>query len=185
MKKGKIQLILLQTYSLQLSPWHRHEDQKGSQSFGSQAKRNGSTQIISSKIHDFTVKEAILRQTWVQKQVMYNNKQIYFDNDYFPDLQRRAQVRDMIRQLKKKDSTAQSFYPAQLKISLNTFDKTFSTLADALPTLQELGVKTQMGKCDALEMELSKALWQTWRGGHRQINQATLSDTDVRAFFPE
>ncbi|XP_048010461.1 E3 ubiquitin/ISG15 ligase TRIM25-like [Megalobrama amblycephala] len=144
--------------SAQTAVKDRHEDQKGSQCFGSQAKRNGSTQIISSKIHDFTVKEAILRQTWVQKQVMYNNKQIYFDNDYFPDLQRRAQVRDMIRQLKKKDSTAQSFYPAQLKISLNTGDKTFSTLADALPTLQELGVKTQMGKCDALEMELSKAL---------------------------
>lgn len=117
---------------------------------------------------------------------MYNNKRIYFDNDYSPDLQRRrAQVRDVIRQLKKKDITAQSFYPAQLKISLNTGDKTLSTLADALPTLQELGIKTQMGERDALEMELSKVLWQTRRGGRRRINQATLSDTDVRAFFPE
>lgn len=135
---------------------------------------------------DFSVKEAILRQAWVQKQVMYNNRRIYFDNDCSPDLQRkRAQVRDVIRQLKKKDITARSFNPAQLKISLTTGDKTFSTLADALPTLQELGIKTQMGERDALEMELSKTRWQTRRGGRHRINQATMSDADVKAFFSE
>ncbi len=141
---------------------------------------------IVVKFMDFPVKEAILRQAWVQKQVMYNNKRIYFDNDYSPDLQRRAQVRDVIRQLKTKGITARSFYPAQLKISLDTGNKTFSMLADALPTLRELGIKMPMGERDALEMELSKALWQTRRGGRRRrINQATLSDADVKAFFSD
>ncbi|KAL0151122.1 hypothetical protein M9458_053635, partial [Cirrhinus mrigala] len=61
---------------------------------------------------------------------------------------RRAQVRDVIRHLKKKGITARSFYPAQLKISLDSGDKSFSPLADAPPTLHELGI--------ALETELSK-----------------------------
>ncbi|KAL0151146.1 hypothetical protein M9458_053659 [Cirrhinus mrigala] len=85
---------------------------------------------IVVKFTDFPVKEAILRQAWLQKQ------------------RRRAQVRDVIRQLKKKGITAWSFYPAQLKISLDSGDKSFSPLADALPILQELGI--------ALETELSR-----------------------------
>lgn len=41
------------------------------------------------KFLDFSVKETILRQAWEQKQVLYNGKQIYFDHDFFPELQQK------------------------------------------------------------------------------------------------
>lgn len=92
-------------------------------------------------------------------------------------------MRDVIRQLKKKGITARSSYPAQLKICLSTGDKTFSTLVEAQPTLQELGIKMPIGDREALEEEVSKTLWQTWTGGRHRVNQASLSGTDVRALF--
>ncbi|KAK1906828.1 LINE-1 retrotransposable element ORF1 protein [Dissostichus eleginoides] len=38
---------------------------------------------------DYTVKEQILRQAWTQGQVKIGDRQIYFDNDYSPELQRK------------------------------------------------------------------------------------------------
>lgn len=91
---------------------------------------------------DYAVKDAILRQAWSQKEVLYNTKRIYFDNDYSPELQRkRAQVRDVMKQLKMKNVRAQCIYPAQIRIYLETGLKTFPTLADAAPLLWDLGVK--------------------------------------------
>lgn len=149
-------------------------------------KNTESARSIVVKFTEFPVKEAILRQAWIQKQVMYKDKRIYFDNDYSPDLQRkRAHVRDVIRQLKTKNVRARSFYPAQLKISLDSGDKTFYTLTEAAPTLRELGIEMPVSEHDALETELSKAQWQMRRSGRRRINQTTLSDVDVKAFFSD
>lgn len=94
---------------------------------------------------DYEVKDAILRQAWSQKQVLYNPKQIYFDNDYSPGLQRkRAQVQDAVKQLKMKNVRAQCIYPAQIKVYLETGVKTFPNPMDAAPLLRDLGVKVRV-----------------------------------------
>uniref|UniRef100_A0A3P8U073 L1 transposable element RRM domain-containing protein n=1 Tax=Amphiprion percula TaxID=161767 RepID=A0A3P8U073_AMPPE len=78
---------------------------------------------------DFTVKENVLRLAWSQKKMLLDGKPIYFDNDYSPELQRkRARVRSMIKQLKAKGVKVKCLYPAQLKIHLETGDKSFSTV---------------------------------------------------------
>lgn len=70
---------------------------------------------------DVAAKDAIIRQAWSQGPVLFQGKQIYFNQDYSPDLQqKRMGVHKVIKQLKKKDIQAWCLYPAQLRMKLNT-----------------------------------------------------------------
>ena len=49
---------------------------------------------------DAAVKDSVIRQAWSQGPVLFQDRQIYFDQDYFPDLQhRRMRVHKVIKQL--------------------------------------------------------------------------------------
>lgn len=41
------------------------------------------------KFVDYSVKDAILRQAWSQRQIVYKANLIYFDHDYSPELQKK------------------------------------------------------------------------------------------------
>lgn len=111
------------------------------------------------------MKDAILRQAWNQKQSLYKEELIYFEHDYSPELQKkRTQVWDVIKQLKQKNIKAKRFYPAQLKIFMESGEKTYSTLTDALPTLQELNVQAQVDEREQMEEELSRYRWNSVGG---------------------
>ena len=72
---------------------------------------------IIVKFVDYSVKEAILKQAWGQRQILYNAGQIDFDHDYSPELQKkRTQVRHVIKQLKQKNIRAKCIYLARLKM---------------------------------------------------------------------
>ncbi len=47
---------------------------------------------------DFKVKQMVLQQAWAQRDVKYQRKRVYFDQDYSPDvLRKRKQVREVIK----------------------------------------------------------------------------------------
>lgn len=86
---------------------------------------------------------------------MYGEKQIYFDYDYSPGLQKkRGAVCDVIKQLKQKNIRVKCIYQVQLKIHFDTGEKTFYTLANTTPKLQEVGIKAQIDEWDTLEKEI-------------------------------
>ena len=86
-------------------------------------------------------------QTWTLRlkgHILFQGKRIYFDQDYSPDLQqKRMRVREVIKQLKKMDIQARCLYPAQLRVKLNTGEKTFASLTSAALLLKELGPPPQ------------------------------------------
>ncbi|KAF7648192.1 hypothetical protein LDENG_00160570 [Lucifuga dentata] len=110
---------------------------------------------------DYSVKEAILRQAWSQKQILYKAEPIYFDHNYSPELQKKR---------------------AQLKMYMESGEKTYPTLTDALPTLRELNIQTKMDERDQMEGELSHYRWSSV-GGRREKDPVVLTDKDDRAFF--
>ncbi|KAI4814386.1 hypothetical protein KUCAC02_003582 [Chaenocephalus aceratus] len=56
---------------------------------------------------DAAVKDLEIRQAWSQGQVSFQDKRIFFDQDYSPELhKKRAKVHKVIKQLKKKDILA-------------------------------------------------------------------------------
>ena len=131
---------------------------------------------------DAAVKDTIIRQAWSQGPVLFQGKRIYFDQDYSPDLQqKRMRVHDVIKQLKKKDIQARCLYPAQLKIKLNTGEKTFASLMSAAALLKELGIDPRCGERERIEEELKDG----WRSQGRRKRGALLSSADLKTLLQE
>lgn len=114
---------------------------------------------------------------------MYNGKQIYFDHDFSPELQKkRALVRDVVKQLKLKNIGAKCIFPAQLRVSKDGGVKTNSSLTDAAPELEEMGVHVRVDEREQLETELSRAGWST-AGRRARRAPVTLSHVEIKTFF--
>lgn len=98
------------------------------------------TRSLVVRFLDFSVKETILRQAWEQKKVMYEGKQIYFDYDFSPELQKkRALVRDKVKQLKMKNNIrAKCVFPAQLRLFMEEEDSRLIQSGMCKPTLFNL-----------------------------------------------
>lgn len=129
------------------------------------------------------MKDAILRQAWSQRQILYKTKPIFFDHDYFPELQKkRAQVRHVIKQLKEKNISAKSIYPAQLRISTGDGEKAYSMLTQALPELWELEIQARVDERQRMESKLSHYRWST-AAERRGKDPAVLPALDVSALL--
>lgn len=153
-------------------------------------KENDPPRSIVVRFADYTVKEQILRAAWAQRTVMLKmediNRQIYLDNDYSPELQRkRAQVRYVIKQLKQKNVKARCLYPARLRMVVGSEEKTFQTLMDAAPTLRDMNIHIRIDERDKMERALTRHRWerQDSRGRRRNTN-ILLTEDECRFFFP-
>lgn len=108
--------------------------------------------------------------------------QIYFDHDFSPELQkRRALVRDAVKQLNLKNIRAKCVFPAKQRLFKDGGEKTFSSLMDALLTLQELGIQVRVDQTECMEAELSRCRWSAegTRAG------MTLSIAEMKNVFME
>ena len=143
-------------------------------------KPNTAPRSIIVKFLDFSVKEAVIKQAWSQKQILYKDQPIYFDHDYSPVLQKkRMQIRDVVYQLKMKNIKAKCIYPAQIKMSLKEGEKIYPTLVDAIPALKELGIQVKVDEREILEKELAGESWKTT--GKKK--EESISTADVRALL--
>ncbi|KAK7912389.1 hypothetical protein WMY93_012600 [Mugilogobius chulae] len=127
------------------------------------------------------VKQVVLQQAWRQRNVQFQGKNVYFDQDYSPEVQRkRKQVREVIKRLKERDIKAQSPYPAQLKLFLDNGTKTFPSLWEAQPTLKALGLNVSVDDRDILEREFH----ERWRiQGKQRRDELALTPKEIRAIL--
>lgn len=143
-------------------------------------KTKASTRSIIVRFLDFSVKQAVLQQAWKQRDITFQGQKVYFDQDYSPDVQRkRKKVREVIKRLREKNIKAQSPYPAQLKVFLDTGVKVFPSLLEAQSFLKELGVAAEIEERDVLERELTQDTWTTQ--DNRRKRKQLLSPTEIRA----
>lgn len=143
-------------------------------------KTKASTRSIIVRFLDFSVKQAVLQQAWKQRDITFQGQKVYFDQDYSPDVQRkRKKVREVIKRLREKNIKAQSPYPAQLKVFLDTGVKVFPSLLEAQSFLKELGVAAEIEERDVLERELTQDTWTTQ--DNRRRRKQLLSPTEIRA----
>lgn len=148
-------------------------------------KPNGTAppRSIIVRFLDFQVKQSVLQQAWSQRNVQFEGSTIYFDQDYSFEVQRkRKRVREVIKRLKEKNIKAQSPYPAQLRIFLNTGTQTFPSLLEAQPTLKELGVEVTLEERETLEMELAQVSWST-QSNYKRRNRYQPKTSEIRAFI--
>lgn len=148
-------------------------------------KENGPPRSIVIKFTDYSVKEQILQQAWRQRTVKMGEKQIYFDNDYSPELQRKhTQVRYVVKQLKEKNVKAKCMYLAWLRMMVGSEEKTFQTVMDAAPVLRDLNIQVRVDERDKVERELARHRWETRVANRGRRNVTMFTEEDCRFFFP-
>lgn len=148
-------------------------------------KDNDPPRSIVIRLVDYVVKEQILQRAWKQRTVKMDDRQVYFDNDYSPELQRkRAQVRYVVKQLKDINIKAKCMYPARLRMTVDSEEKTFQMVMDAAPVLRDLKIQVRVDERDKVEWELARHRWErrdTKRGGRRV---GMFTEEDCRFFLP-
>lgn len=169
--------------TLQLPPELNISIERAHRALTAKPKRPTATpRSLIVKFLDYSVKENIIRQAWAQRKVEFEGEQIFFDHDYSPELQnKRASVRSVIKQLKQKNIKAKCLYPAQIKIWKDNGDKTYSTIAEALPALQEFGVHIQVSERERIEAEMSGRRWS--HAGGRAKGPHELTHTEIKTFL--
>ncbi|KAG7482229.1 hypothetical protein JOB18_016439 [Solea senegalensis] len=132
---------------------------------------------------DYRIKEYVIRQAWTQK-ISYEGHNIYFNLDYTTEVQKkRKQVRDVIKKLKEKNVKAQSPYPAQLKVFLDSGTKTFATLTEAAPMLKNMGINVEEDRMERLQREMMRNSWTTATGQSGRQRQPHITEADVHALM--
>lgn len=127
------------------------------------------------------MKEKIIQLVWSRRDVAYQGRRLYFDQDYTTNIQKkRKQVREVIKQLKDKNVKAVSPFPAQLKIYLDSGANMFTTLARAASTLKNLGILIKVDECESCQEELLGESWSTETG---KAGEATLNVTDMQTLL--
>lgn len=137
-----------------------------------------SPRSIVVKFLHFPTKQQILFKAWSKKGLKYEGNIISLDNDYSLDIQRRRkEYRDMKRQLKERRIKFRSPYPALLKVSLETGEKTFHSAWEAAEGLKHLGITVNLSESELVKKELSQVGWLAQgqiRGRH--LTRRVLSD---------
>lgn len=140
-------------------------------------------QAIIVRFLDARMKELVIQQAWKQK-TMYEGPIIYFNQDYTTETQRkRNQVWGVIKKLKEKNVKAQSPYPAQLKVFLDSGIKTFATLMWAAPMLKNMGISVEEDDNDRLQRMIMKDSWTTATGQRRKKRQPHITEADFQAII--
>lgn len=124
---------------------------------------------------DAAVKDIVLQQAWSQGKVMFQDKRIFFDQDYSPELQKkRAKVHAVVKQLKQKGVQAKCLYPARLRVKMDSGEKTFSSLTNAASTLREMGIEVQCGEKERIEEKITGG-WSI-NTKRKRTNMLTIAD---------
>ena len=134
---------------------------------------------------DYKVKDFVIQAAWnLKNNIIYEGQTIYFNQDYTTETQRkRKQVRDVIKKLKEKKVKAQSPYPAQLKIFLDSGTVTFNTLAEAVPTLNGMGITVkEEDATDKIRRMMTEASWDTAKGGKGKRKDPRITEDDLHFF---
>lgn len=92
------------------------------------------------------------------------------------------EVREVIKKLREKNIMAQSPYPAQLNVFLDTGTKVFPSLLEMQLFLKELGMVAEMEERDVLERELTQDMW-VMQDKRRRKSHSRQHNSHIRAIW--
>lgn len=90
---------------------------------------------------EFKTKELVLRSAWKMKQILYEGKRVFFEQDYPTEIVRKRKEYITIRKtLKDKGLRFQTLYPAKLRVFFDTGPIVYSSASQAREELQKRGI---------------------------------------------
>lgn len=116
---------------------------------------------------EFKTKELVLQTAWKKKQIQYNGRRVFFEQDYTTDILAKRRAYAPIRKtLKEKGVRFQTLYPSRLRVHLQTGPVMYSSAQDAAADLQRKGVidaetSTQVTKPnEPAARRMAQSAWQ-------------------------
>lgn len=89
---------------------------------------------------EYRIKEMVLHSAWRKKDVRYDGKRLYFDQDYPPDiLRKRKAYVGILRVLKAKGLRFQTPHPAKLRVFFDSGTKLYENATEAAEDLKKRG----------------------------------------------
>ena len=130
---------------------------------------------------EFRVKEQVLRTAWRKKDVCYEGKRIYFDQDYPPEiLKKRKAYVGILRELKAKGIRFRTPHPAKLRVFFDSGTQVYESAAEAAKDLKKRVFPLKKPKeLDSAAPKLRKtAMWEKVGADRRRqmVDQGQIRD---------
>lgn len=118
----------------------------------------------------FTTKEKILRKAWEKKVVQWEDRRIYFDQDYPPAiLQKRKEYTEAKQVLKRHNIRFQTPYPYKLRVFYQNDTRLYQSAQEATADMIKRGLPvTQITTKESMVEQLAKSAWTIVGTGRRQ-----------------
>lgn len=133
---------------------------------------------------EFRMKEQIMHTAWRKKDVRYDGKRIYFDQDYPSDIfkKRKAYV-EILKELKAKGIRFQTPHPAKLKVFFDSGTHTYESAAEAAKDLKKRGFSIGPVKepDSAAVKQRRLATWEKAGAGRRAVDREQIRER-LRSF---
>lgn len=120
---------------------------------------------------EFRVKEQVLHTAWRKKDVRYDGKRIYFDQDYPPEiLKKRKAYVGILRALKAKGIRFQTPHPAKLKVFFDSGTRVYESATEAAKDLKKRGLSLEeVNEPDSTALKQRRlATWERAGAGRRR-----------------
>lgn len=115
--------------------------QRCHRSLGPKPPQDSSPRSVVIYFLEFKTKERVLRSAWNKKDIQYNGRRVFFEQDYTSDtLVKRKAYAPVRKALKEKDVRFQTLYPARLRVHLNTGTVIYKDAQEAAVDLKGRGV---------------------------------------------
>ncbi|KAK7899601.1 hypothetical protein WMY93_020454 [Mugilogobius chulae] len=116
-------------------------------------------------------KEEVLKRAWQQKGFMLNEKKVFVDHDYAPDvLKKRREYTEAKKVLRERKIKFQTPYPAKLRVFYEGETRLYTTAAEATKDMAGRGfgvtvIKPPVTWADKIKSTMWRSVGQTQTGG--------------------
>ncbi|KAK7881117.1 hypothetical protein WMY93_032281 [Mugilogobius chulae] len=145
--------------------------ERAHRSLGPKPPPEAAPRSIVVKFTSYRTKEEVLKRAWQQKGFMLNEKKVFVDHDYAPDvLKKRREYTEAKKVLRERKIKFQTPYPAKLRVFYEGETRLYTTAAEATKDMAGRGfgvtvIKPPVTWADKIKSTMWRSVGQTQTGG--------------------
>lgn len=115
--------------------------QRCHRSLGPRPPQSANPRSVLVYFLEYTTKEKVLRSAWGKKELQYDGRRVFFEQDYPTEIYMKRKAYTFIRKaLKEKDIRFQTLYPAKLRVFFDTGPVVYNNVEEATDDLRKRGL---------------------------------------------
>lgn len=158
--------------------------QRCHRSLGTKPPPGANPRSVLVYLQDFKTKDMVLRSAWKMKEILYEGKRVFFEQDYPTEVVMKRKAYSAIRKtLKEKGLRFQTLYPAKLRVFFDTGPIVYNSASHAREELRKRGViADSTGGGEETPADAAPSLgkshrpWKTAGTGSRRGHEARMAN---------